>query len=147
MSINNANDHSVCYEATKERIAVISGTLHAVLTAVHLVLGKVREETVGSGADEDGSEDEDSLQVCYVRYEVDKDKQNVCLSSSITSCPVYLDRFPLVTSESMLSYSVRNVLFVCLCRLSYVFQFVCVEQLSAKEVALYEPSWMIARLT
>lgn len=49
--------------ATKERIAVISGTLHAVLTAVHLVLGKVREETVGSGAEDDGSEDEESLQV------------------------------------------------------------------------------------
>lgn len=51
------------FPATKERIAVISGTLHAVLTAVHLVLGKVREETVGSGADEEGSEEDEALQV------------------------------------------------------------------------------------
>ncbi|GMH42138.1 hypothetical protein BSKO_10057 [Bryopsis sp. KO-2023] len=50
------------FPATKERIAVISGTLHAVLTAVHLVLGKVREETVGSGV-EDDTEDDDVLQV------------------------------------------------------------------------------------
>eukprot|EP00210_Caulerpa_lentillifera_P008234 g7861.t1 len=32
------------FPGTKERIAVISGTLHSVLTAVHLVLGKIKEE-------------------------------------------------------------------------------------------------------
>jgi len=47
-------------EGTKERIAVISGTLHAVLTAVHLVLGKMKEEAVEEEEEEEeGEEDED----------------------------------------------------------------------------------------
>eukprot|EP00803_Ostreobium_quekettii_P009448 evm.model.scf_5.4 EVM.evm.TU.scf_5.4 scf_5:37994-42378(-) len=44
------------FPGTKERIAVISGTLHAVLTAVHLVLGKIKEEAV---EEEEGEEDDE----------------------------------------------------------------------------------------
>lgn len=45
------------FPGTKERIAVISGTLHAVLTAVHLVLSKMKEETGEEEDEEDGSSD------------------------------------------------------------------------------------------
>lgn len=45
------------FPGTKDRIAVISGTLHAVLTAVHLVLGKMKEE---NGDAEEEEEEEES---------------------------------------------------------------------------------------
>jgi len=51
------------FAGTKERIAVISGTLHSVLTAVHLVLGKIREETAGSEEDEPVADEDGNLRV------------------------------------------------------------------------------------
>lgn len=48
---------------TKERIAVISGTLHAVLTAVHLVLGKMKEETGEEEEEEEEGANDGSLTV------------------------------------------------------------------------------------
>lgn len=54
---------SLSSSGTKERIAVISGTLHSVLTAVHLVLGKIKEETAGSEEDEPTADDDGNLRV------------------------------------------------------------------------------------
>lgn len=51
------------FAGTKERIAVISGTLHSVLTAVHLVLGKIREETALSDEEEPSTDEDGNLRV------------------------------------------------------------------------------------
>ena len=42
---------------TKEHIAMISGTLDVMLTAVHLVLGKMKEETGEEEEEEEGPEE------------------------------------------------------------------------------------------
>eukprot|EP00210_Caulerpa_lentillifera_P005810 g5556.t1 len=53
------------FPGTKDRIAVISGTLHSVLTAVHLILGKIKEETENSEEETTQSmtEEDEHLQV------------------------------------------------------------------------------------